>query len=39
MIKHMTYTEEYRLLKEYSDSRKAIIKNFVISFPFDQALG
>lgn len=27
MIKHMTYTEEYKILKEYVDNRNLILNN------------
>ena len=27
MIKHMTYTDEYKIMKEYVDNRELIIKN------------
>lgn len=28
MIKHMSLTEEYKLLKEYMDSRQLILQNY-----------
>lgn len=27
IIKHMTYTEEYKIMKEYMDNRALILKN------------
>ena len=30
MIKHMSYTEEYKLMKEYLDARNMILKNYPI---------
>jgi len=27
MIKHMTFTEEYKIIKEYMDNRNLILKN------------
>lgn len=29
MIKHMTFTEEYKIIKEYIDARNMILENFV----------
>lgn len=29
IIKHMSYTEEYKIMKEYIDARNMILENFV----------
>ena len=35
MIKHMSFTEEHKLIKEYIDARRLIERNY----PVDSALG
>ena len=34
MIKHMTYTEEYQLLKEYIDNRTLILQCYVNTYTY-----